>query len=181
MMNVTPLADAAKACFDTLSGLNSRALQSVKQLAALNVQTVKTVRTESAENLQAVLSAKSLDELLKLHTSSLRAVPQKAAAYGRHVSEIFVTLVAAQRAAVEAQVSSVQAKFLEGLTGAVKNVPGADKTLVLAKSAIAVVNDVYEGVDKASKQVSDAAAASLTKMTEAVQNSTGGSHEVVAA
>jgi len=144
-MNVTQLSQAARASIDTLAGLNSRTLASVEQLAALNVQTVKTVQTEAAESVQAALSAKSLAELLQLQASSLQAVPQKAAAYGRHAGEILVTLAAAQRATVEAQVSSLQDRFLEGLAGAVSNVPGGDNALVVAKSAVAAVNDVYEG------------------------------------
>jgi len=180
-MNVTQLSDAAQAYIDTLSGLKGRALESVEQLAALNVQTVKAVWSESAESLQAAWSARSLEELLKLQKSSLQMVLQQAAAYGRQVSEILVALAAAQRAAVEAQVSSVQDKFIEGLTGAVKNVPGGDNALVLAKSAMAVVNDAYEGVDKVSRQVSDAVVANVTKMTGAVQSSAPASHEVVAA
>ena len=178
-MNVTQLSQAARASIDTLAGLNSRTLASVEQLAALNVQTVKTVQTEAAESVQAALSAKSLAELLQLQASSLQAVPQKAAAYGRHAGEILVTLAAAQRATVEAQVSSLQDRFLEGLAGAVSNVPGGDNALVVAKSAVAAVNDVYEGVDKVSRQVSDAVVANVTKMTAAVQRSAPVSNEVV--
>jgi len=180
-MNVIQLADAAEASIDTVSRLNSCALESVEQLAALNLQTIKTLRTETAQHLQAALSAKSLAELLKLQTASLQTVPQKTAAYGRHVRGNFTTLVARQRAVLEAQVWSVQASFLERLTGAVENVPGADKALILAKSAIAVANDAYEGLDNVSRQVSDAVATNVTMLTGAVRGGTGDSHEAVAA
>jgi hypothetical protein len=53
LMNTTHFSDATKASIDTLLALNSRAFQSVEELAALNVQT-------------AALLAKRLDELLKL-------------------------------------------------------------------------------------------------------------------
>ena len=180
-MNAIQLVDAAKASIDAVFRLNSRALESVEQLAALNLQTIKAVWTEVAHNLQAALSAKSVAELLQLQTTSLQTVPQKAAAYGRHVRGIFTALVAGQRAVIEAEVSSVQERFLEGLTGAVENVPGADKALVLAKSVIAGANDAYESLDNASRQVSDAVAANAAMLTGAMQGGTRDPHEAVAA
>jgi phasin family protein len=180
-MNVNQFSGAAKASIDTLFGLNNRALESVEQLAALNVQTVKTALAESAESFQEVLSAKRFDELLKLQTASLRAAPQKAAAYGRQVREILTTLAAEQRAALEAGVSAVQAQVLEGLTGAFKNAASADKAQVLVKSAFAAANNAYKGVNKASRQVSEVTAANVAKVTEAAQGSALDSREMVTA
>lgn len=180
-MNVNQFSGAAKASIDTLFSLNNRALESVEQLAALNVQTVKTVLAESAQSFQEILSAKHLDELLKVQATSLRTAPRKAAAYGRQVQEILTTLAAAQRAALEARASVMQAQVLEGLTGMFTNAPGADKALVLVKSVFAAANGVYEGVNNASKQVSDAATANVAKITEVAQGGAPDSREAAAA
>jgi phasin family protein len=166
MMNINPFFDVNKASVDTLFALTGQALHGVEQLAALNLQAIKTLLAECAEGTQVALSGRSPEDLVKLQTATLLATPQKAAAYGRQVQEIFATLAAGQRAAVEAQATDVQAKFLDAVNDALKNVPGSDNVLAMAKSAIAAANMAYDGVNKASKQVSDAVAANLTKVTE---------------
>jgi phasin family protein len=170
MMNTNQFADANKASVDTLFGLTGQAFQGVEQLAALNLQVIKTSLAECAEGTQAALSAKSPEELVELQTTALQATPQKAVAYGRQVQEIFTTAVAGLRAAAEAQVADAQAKFLDGVNGALKNAPGAENTLALVKSAAAAVNNAYDGVNKASRQVSDAVDANVTKFTESAVN-----------
>lgn len=170
MINTTQFADANKSSVDTLFGLAGQALEGVEQLAALNLQAIKTLLAESLEGTLVALSAKSPEQLLKLQTATLQAAPQKALAYGRQVQEIFTAMTAAQRAAAEAQVADAQAKFLEGVNGALKNAPGSENILALAKSAMAAANNAYEGVNKASKEVSDAMAANVAKATETAAN-----------
>ena len=181
MMNTNQFADANKASVDTLFGLTGQCLEGAEQLATLNLQAIKTLLAEFAEGAQAALSAKSLDELVKLQSAALQAAPLKAAAYARQVKEIFTTATAGQRAAVEAQVADVQAKFLDAVNGAVKNVPGSENTLALAKSAVAAANNAYEGVNKASKQVADAVDANITKFTETAVNTSRGSRATTSA
>ena len=68
----------------------------------------------------------------------------------------------------------MQAKFIDAVNGALKDAPGSDKILALAKSAVATANNAYEGMNKASKQVSDAVSANVAKVTDtAVKASQG--------
>jgi hypothetical protein len=67
---------------------------------------------------------------------------------------------------VQAWVADSQAKFLEAINGVLKNAPGSENTLALMKSAVAAANNAYESVNKASKQVSDAVEANVTKVTK---------------
>ena len=159
---------ANKASVATLFGLTGQAFEGAEQLAKLNLQTIKTLLAEAQESGQSALSAKSLPELMELQTAVLQAAPQKALAYGRQVQEIFTTLGAAQHAAFETQMADVQAKFLDTLNGALNNAPGFEPMLALAKSAVAAANNAYEGANKASKQVSDAVVANVTKVSETV-------------
>jgi phasin family protein len=159
---------ASKASVDTLFGLTGHAFQGAEQLAALNLQTIKTLLAESQESSQAALLAKSLAELMELQSAALKAAPQKALAYGRQLQEILTTLTAASRVALETQVADVQAKFLDTVNSFLHNAPGSENILALAKSAVAATNDAYEGVNKASKQVSDAVAANVKKVSETV-------------
>ena len=70
------------------------------------------------------------------------------------------------RKAAEARGAEIQAKFLEAVNGALKNAPGSETTLALVERAVAAANSAYEGMNKASKQVTDVVAANVTKATE---------------
>jgi phasin family protein len=161
-----PAAEITKASTDTLVGLAGQAFAGVEQLAALNLQAVKTTLAELEQDTQAALTAKSPADLLKLQAAALQAAPAKQAAYGRQVQQIFAAATVAQRTAVQAWVADAQAKFLEAINGALKNAPGSENTLALMKSAVAAANNAYESVNKASKQVSDAVEANVTKVTK---------------
>ena len=75
----------------------------------------------------------------------------------------------------------MQAKILDAVNGALKNAPGSENTLALAKSAVAAANNAYEGVNKASKQVADAVDANITKFTETAVNTSRGSRATTSA
>lgn len=173
----TPFASFAAvnpASLDTLFGHAGQALLGLEALVALNMQAAKTLLAETAEGARSALSAKSLDDLVKLQAAALQLLPQKATAYGRQVQAIFNAATEQQRAAAETQLAEVQAKFLETVDGNLKNMPGAENSLALAKSAIATANNAYDGVKKASRQVVEAVDANVTKFSEtAVANVRG--------
>ena len=157
---------------DAFAGAAAQATKSAEKLAALNVQTIQTLLSDFAASSQAALAAKSPDEFFKLQASALQAASEKVVAYGREVTEIFTTATAEQRAATESLWVDAQAKFLEGINGALKNVPGSESTIALVQSAVAATNSAYEGVNKVSKQVSDAVDANVTKFTATAVKST---------
>jgi phasin family protein len=166
MLKFDQFADANKASVDTVFGQTGQVFEGVEKLAALNLQAIKASIVEFREGTEAALSAKTPEEFTKLQAAALQAAPQKVLAYGRQVKEILTLATAGQRDAFEAQVSDVQAKFLDAAHGAFKNVPGSEKTLALVKSAVAAANNAYEGVYKATKQASDALETNVTKATE---------------
>jgi len=166
MTNLDQFATAKTASVDALFGLAGQAFEGVEKLTALNLQAIKTSLAESAEATQSALSAKTPQDLFTLQSTLTKSGPEKAIAYGRQVKEILTDATAQQRAQFEAQFSDVQAKFLEAVNAVLKNAPGAENTLSLVKSAVAAANNAYEGVNKASKQVTEAVDANITKFTE---------------
>lgn len=181
MMNVARFADASKARIDVLFDLTGQALQGMEQLSTLNVQLVKTTLAEGVDGAKAALSARGVAELVTLQTATLKEVPQKAAAYGRHVQQIVTPLVAAQRAAVEAQAAAAQATLLDAVTGTLKNLPGSEKALALVKSTADAANNAYQRVSNASRQVSEAVAANVARISQVSQSPAGSAQEAVAA
>ena len=164
-VNLDQFAAANKASVETLFGVSGQAFEGVEKLVALNLQTIKTVLAETEESSKTALESKSPADWMKVQTAALQAAPQKAMAYGQQVQAIFAPMIAAQRATFDAKLAEAQAKFLEGVSGALKDAPGGDKLVALAKSAVTGVNSAYEGMDKASKQVTEAVTANVKKAT----------------
>lgn len=159
--------ESSLACVDPLFGVAGQALQGVEQLIRLNLQTARTLVAEFQHEVQAALSATTQDDLFKQQTAALQAAPQKATAYARQVQEIVGSTFASQRAAAEAQIAELQANWQGAVEGLLKDAPGSENALALVKSAIAAATNAYEGVNKASKQVSDAVTANVNKLAEA--------------
>jgi phasin family protein len=174
MLNIAQFAATNKANLDTLLNFSAKAFEGVEQLTALNLQVVKTSLDEAAEFSLAALSVKDAQSLLALQTSALQPAAEKAAAYGRQVYGI----VAAAKAEVEKvaaeQASGAQNSFMEAIDAATKNAPeGSGSGVALFKSAMAAANNAFDGLQKATRQATDAAEANYTAVTGSVVKAAG--------
>jgi phasin family protein len=167
VLNTHPFADAQRAGLETFFDQMSQALAGVEELCALNLQVIKATTAEVAESTQAALSAKTPAELVQLQTAAFQAAPEKALAYVRLAKGIFDSATAGQRAAVDAQMADVRAKFLDAVNGLLKASPGSENTVALVKSAVAAADHAYDGLNKASKQALETVEANVAKATEA--------------
>ena len=167
-MNFTPeqLLAAQKANVETLLGLTNKAFEGVEKLVELNMQVAKTAMSEAAESTKAALSVKDAQELLALQASLLQPSAEKAAAYSRHLYDIFAGTSAEVTKAAEATISDAQKKVLAAVDTAVKNAPaGTENAVALVKSAVAAANNAYESVHKAAKQAAEVAESNFQAMT----------------
>lgn len=160
------LTAAHKANLETLFGLTNKAFEGVEKLVELNMQVAKTTMSEFAEHAQASLAVKDVQELLALQASLLQPAAEKAAAYSRHVYEIFSGANAEVSKVAEATMADGQKKVLAVVDNAVKNAPaGTESAVALVKSAVAAANNAFESVHKATKQAAEVAEANFTAMT----------------
>lgn len=167
-MSFTPdqVLAAQKANVETLFDLTNKAFEGVEKLVELNLQVAKTALAEVAETTKAALSVKDAQELLALQTSLLQPSAEKAAAYSRHVYDIFAATNAEVTKAAEGTINDVQKKVLSAVDAAVKNAPaGTENAVALVKSAVAAANNAYESVHKAAKQAAEVAESNFQAMT----------------
>ncbi len=165
MIDTKQFAQANIANVDKFFAEAGNAFSGVEQLTALNLQVTKTLLAEMTEGAQAMFSARSPEEMIKVQVSALQEAPMKSAAYANQVKAILESTFAGQRVATEAKIAEVQAQFVASVAEMLKNAPGSENTLALVKSAVAASNDAYEGVNKAGKQVADAVEAKMGKLT----------------
>jgi phasin family protein len=167
-MTLTPeqFVAAQKAQVETFFGLSNKAIEGVEKLIELNMQTVKTAMAEAAETAQAMLSVKDPQELFALQASFMQPSAEKAAAYNRHVYEIFAGTGAEVTKVAEATVAENQKKMLALVDNAVRNAPaGTENAVALVKSAVAAATNAYESVQKAAKQATEVAEANFQAVT----------------
>lgn len=166
MIDTTQFKQAGIVNVDKFFAFAGNAFQGVEQLTALNMQVAKTLLGETTEATQAMLAARSPEELIRIQASTLQDAPAKTAAYAAQVKAIVESTFAGQRLATETKMAEVQAQFVATMSDMLKNAPGSENALALVKSAVAASNDAYTGANKAGKQVADAVEANIGKLTE---------------
>lgn len=165
MIDTKQFTEANQAAVEKFFGYTGNALEGFEQLTTLNMQAAKTMLAEIAEGTQAVLAARTPEELVRIQADALQTFPAKTAAYANQVKAIVEASFNSQRIAAEAKVAEVQAQFVASMADLLKNAPGSENALALVKSAVAASNDAYEGANKAGKQVAEAVEANLGKLT----------------
>jgi phasin family protein len=164
---------AQKASIETLFGLTHKAFEGVEKLVELNLQVAKTSLSEAAETTNAAMSVKDAQELMALQAGLLQPAAEKAAAYSRHLYDIFAGTSAEVTKAAEATLAESQQKVLALVDTAVKNAPaGTESAVALVKSAVAAANNAYDSVHKAAKQATEVAEANFTAMTNTAVKAT---------
>jgi phasin family protein len=174
MLNTAQFAATNKANLDTLLSFSAKAFEGFEQLTALNLQVVRTSLDEAAEFSLAALSVKDPQSLLALQTSALQPAAEKAAAYGRQVYGIVAAAKAEADKVAAEQASGAQNSFIAAIDAASKNAPeGSGNGIALFKSAMAAANNAFDGLQKATRQATDAAEANYTAVTGSVVKAAG--------
>jgi phasin family protein len=158
MMTVEQILAAQKASVETLFGLTNKAFAGVEKLVELNIQASKAALNEASDNAKATLSVKDAQELLALQAGLFQPLAEKTASYSRHLYDIASSTSAEFTAAVEAQASEGQKKFMSLVDSAYKNAPaGSESAVAMMKSAVAAAGNAFESVQKAVKQAGEMA------------------------
>jgi phasin family protein len=79
----TPIAHAQKSATQVMQGM--------QKLVQLNMEVAKASFAEATKTAQAVMAVKTPEEFSTLCAAEFKAAPDKAAAYGRQLRDIFTT------------------------------------------------------------------------------------------
>jgi len=174
MLNTAQFAATNKANLDVLLALTAKAFKGVEQVTALNLQLGKASLEDAAEASVAVMSAKDPQSLLALQAGMLQPAAEKAAAYGRQLYDIVAATKAEFEKVAAAQTAVMQNSFAGAIDAAAKNAPeGSSAGIAMFKSAMAAANNAFDGLQKATRQATDAAEANYTAVTSSVVKAAG--------
>jgi phasin family protein len=172
--NTAPFVAANQAGLDALLTLSAKTFEGVEKLAALNLKVVKAGFSDVAETTLAAQSAKDPQALLALQAELLQPAAEKAAAYGRQVYDIVAGTKAEVEKLAAAQTASVQSTITGLIEAAAKNAPeGTPNGAALFKSAIAAANNAFDGMQKATRQATEAAEANFAAVTSSALKAGG--------
>lgn len=169
MLNFEPLANAQKSAVEGFFGLSNSLFDGAQKLVELNLQAAKATLQEAQANATAVIAAKDPQAVIALQTAALKAVPEKAASYLRHVYNITSTSGAEVREFAEEAGAKAKAGVNTLVDAAVKNAPaGSENAVAMVKSAVTAANNAVANAQDAAKQATDKAIKAVEAQIEAV-------------
>jgi phasin family protein len=164
----TQVADAAKANVETAVELANTAMVGVEKMIDLQLKAAKASMAQSAEHLKALVSAKDVQELVKVQSAYAMPSMETAVSYANSVYGIMTETGNAFAKMMEAQISSNNEKVVSAVEEFSKSAPaGSEGGVALVKSALTAANAAYETAAKAAKQAAAAVEQNVQSATKA--------------
>lgn len=162
MLTVEQIAAAQKAQLAVFFGLGAKAVESLEQVAELNLAASRAALQDSAAQAKALLSVKDVQELLAIQAGFAQPLAEKSVAYGRSLYDIANGVGAEFGKTAESQAADVRKQFLSALETAAKNAPqGTEPAIAAVKTALSNATSAFEQVQKSIRQATEAAEANL--------------------
>ena len=173
MLTVEQIVSTQKDQAAAFYALANQAVTGVERLTDLNLKALKSTMADSAAQTEALFGIKDVQGIIALQNSDLKAAAEKASAYGRELYEIASGFGGEVAKVTEARAAEAQKQFTAFVDNAVKNAPkGTEQAVAALQSAVATAGTAFESVQKAVKQASEQAAASIDTMANSALNVT---------
>lgn len=145
-----------KANVDAMLGFAALSAASVERLIDLQTKAAKETFAEFADQVRTVASAKDATELLQLGTKLSQPLAEKAAAYAQSVAAVTSESQAELTKFVDSQVAEISKHFSSAIEQAAKSAPaGSDWAISAARQAVTSLNQSYDAVSRAGKQIAE--------------------------
>jgi phasin family protein len=150
--------------FANFNALASKTLEGGEKLIALNIAAVKTSAEEFHDAARQLLTLQDPQAIFALVAERAKPNVEKAASYGRHLTEILSSIHADLTKAVDAQIAGTTSKVTALVDQVAKSAPaGSEHAVAMLKSVTAMqmprtsqqaVDQIEAHVAKATDQVS---------------------------
>jgi len=152
---------------EALEGAVTQAYAGMEKLVELNMAATKAAMGESFGHLQAVLSAKTPQELMALQTGYVQPMAAKSMAYFQHVQSIATEGQGDFTAQLESQMADVQKAFGDSIEQMTKNAPAGSEAAVAAfQSAMSNGQKAVETAQAAIKKATATAQANFENVSK---------------
>ena len=169
-MFTTPaqFSELQKGQMDAAFALGQTFFDATERLLELNLAAAKATLEESVERVQALMSAKDVQEFVALSSALSQPTLEKAVSYSRTVYGIANGAGTEVSRIVESQMAENNKKVTQLIDFAAKNAPAGSEPAVSAiKSAVAAANTAYDTFTKAAKHAVELAESNVAAATSA--------------
>ncbi len=145
------------------------AAQGAEKITEINIKTAKAAFADGVKNLKALSEIRDVTELPGWAALVAQPNLDKATAYGKAIYEAAAATGSEIGTTLDQQIGEFTKQVNIALEVALKSAPaGSESAVAAVKSVIAVANDVYDNIVKATKQL-----ASMTEANVAAAAQTG--------
>ena len=183
-MFATPaqFSELQKGQMDAAFALGQTFFDATERLLELNIAAAKATLEESVERVQALMSAKDVQEFVAMSSALPQPTLEKAVSYSRTVYGIANGAGSEVSRIVESQMAENNKKVTQLIDFAAKNAPaGSEPAVAALKSAVAAANTAYDTFTKAAKQAVDFAESNVAAATSATMKAAAAANDSVKA
>ena len=164
--NAEQFTASQQANLKVAAGLSQSAFAGFERLVELNMAAGKAAVGESFSNMQALMGAKSPQDLMSVQAAMVQPAFEKSMSYGRHLADIANSTGAEFTKAVESKMAESEQAVKSLVENSLKNAPaGSDAAVAVIKTAFEASQSAAETLKKVAKQAADSAEASMKAAT----------------
>lgn len=148
------------------AGLSQTAFAGFERLVELNMAAGKAAVGESFSSIQALMGAKTPQDLMAVQTALLQPAYDKSVSYSRHLADIANSTSAEFSKAAESKMAESEQAVKSWVETSLKNAPaGSDTAVAMFKTAYEASQTATASLKKAAKQAADTAEVNLKAAT----------------
>jgi phasin family protein len=164
--NAEQFSAAQQANLTAAADLSQTAFAGFERLVELNMAAGKAAVGESFSNVQALMGAKSPQDLLAVQAALVQPAFEKSVSYGRHMADIANSTSAVFTKAVEGKMAESEKAVKSLVENSLKNAPaGSDAAVAVIKTAFEASQTAAETLKKVAKQAADTAESNIKAAT----------------
>ena len=164
--NAEQFTASHQANMSAAAGLSQKAFAGFERLVELNMAAGKAAVGETFSGMQALMAAKSPQDLLAVQAALIQPAFEKSVSYGRHLAEIAQSTGGEFTKAVESKMAESEQAVKSLVENSLKNAPaGSDAAVAVIKSAFEASQNAAETLKKVAKQAADTAESNLKSAT----------------
>ena len=164
--NAEQFAATQQANMTAAAGLSQTAFAGFERLVELNMAAGKAAVGETFSGMQALMAAKSPQDLLAVQAALIQPAFEKSVSYGRHLADIANSTGADFTKAVEGKMAESEKAVKSLVESSLKNAPaGSDAAVAAFKTAFEASQTATEALKKVAKQAADSAEANLKSVS----------------
>jgi phasin family protein len=164
--NAEQFAASQKANLTAAAELSQTAFAGFERFIELNIAAGKAAVGESFANMQALMGAKTPQDMMAVQAALVQPAFEKSVSYGRHLADIANSTSAVFTKAAEGKMAESEQAVKSLVENSLKNAPaGSDAAVAVIKTAIEAGQTAAETLKKVAKQAADTAESNIKAAT----------------